>query len=151
MPTRIIRDLRTLALIETRTGLQFNTMFRYCISPISHREEAILAELGYELVSLDGLSCPFLAKKSVESPRRERMEQTTPVEPGEFCPTTATPLKVIIHVEGGLVQAVYSSKELDIQVYDLDVSSHASKREIEEMKTIAAELETAIRNMQQIY
>jgi hypothetical protein len=59
--------------------------------------------------------------------------------------------KVIIHVEGGLVQAVYSTEELDIQVYDLDVSSYATKQEIEEMKTIAADLKTAIRDLQQIY
>ena len=59
--------------------------------------------------------------------------------------------KVVIHVEGGLVQAVYSTEELDIKVYDLDVSSYATKQEIEEMKTIAADLETAIRALQQIY
>jgi hypothetical protein len=59
--------------------------------------------------------------------------------------------KVILHVEGGLVQAVYSTEELDIQVYDLDVSSYATKQEIEEMKTIASDLETAIRDLQQIY
>jgi hypothetical protein len=59
--------------------------------------------------------------------------------------------KVVIHVEGGLVQAVYSTEELDIQVYDLDVSSYATKQEIEEMRTIAADLETAICDLQQIY
>ena len=59
--------------------------------------------------------------------------------------------KVVIHVEGGLVQAVYSTEELDIQVYDLDVSSYANKREIEEAKAIAAQLDKAIRDMQQIY
>jgi len=66
-------------------------------------------------------------------------------------PTPTVMAKVIIHVEGGLVQAVYSTEELDIQVYDLDVSSYATKQEIEEMKTIAADLETAIRDLQQIY
>ena len=66
-------------------------------------------------------------------------------------PTPTIMPKVIIHVEGGLVQAVYSTEELDIQVYDLDVSSYATKQEIEEMKTIASDLETAIRDLQQIY
>ena len=66
-------------------------------------------------------------------------------------PAPTVMAKVIIHVEGGLVQAVYSTEELDIQVYDLDVSAYATKQEIEEMKTIAADLEIAIRDLQQIY
>ncbi len=64
--------------------------------------------------------------------------------------TTALP-KVIIHVEGGLVQAVYSTEELDIQVYDLDLSRYASQKEIEETKAIAATLEKEIQDLQQIY
>ena len=59
--------------------------------------------------------------------------------------------KVIIHVEGGLVQAVYSKEELDIQVYDLDMPDFATETEIESMKTIAAEFETEIKDLQQIY
>ncbi len=59
--------------------------------------------------------------------------------------------KVIIHVEGGLVQAVYSTEELDIQVYDLVLSRYASKQEIEETKALAATMEKEIRDLQQIY
>jgi len=59
--------------------------------------------------------------------------------------------KVIIHVEGGLVQAVYSNAELDVQVYDLDLSDFATAREIEEEKAIAAQFETETRNLKQVY
>jgi len=59
--------------------------------------------------------------------------------------------KVIIHVEGGLVQAVYSKEELDVQVYDLDMPDFATKTEIESMKTITAEFESEIKDLQQIY
>ena len=59
--------------------------------------------------------------------------------------------KVIIHVEGGLVQAVYSAEELDIQVYDLDISDFAGNTETEAMKTIAAAFEAEIKGLQQIY
>lgn len=59
--------------------------------------------------------------------------------------------KVIIHVEGGLVQAVYSAEELDIQVYDLDISDFANDTEIGAMKTIAAAFEAEIKGLQQIY
>ena len=66
-------------------------------------------------------------------------------------PATIALPKVIIHVEGGLVQAVYSTEELDIQVYDLDLSRYASKQEIEETKAIAATMVKEIRDLQQIY
>jgi len=79
------------------------------------------------------------------------MKQTTALATDASNPVISVLPKVIIHVEGGLVQAVYSTEELDIQVYDLDVSSYATKQEVEEMKTIAADLETAIRDLQQIY
>lgn len=59
--------------------------------------------------------------------------------------------KVIIHVEGGLVQAVYSKEELDVQVYDLDMPDFATETEIKSMKMIAAEFETEIKDLQQIY
>jgi hypothetical protein len=59
--------------------------------------------------------------------------------------------KVIIHVEGGLVQAVYSAAELDIQVYDLDISDFANNTELEAMKTIAAEFDAEIKGLQQVY
>ena len=78
------------------------------------------------------------------------MTQSTPA-PCERQPVPTVMPKVIIHVEGGLVQAVYSTEELDIQVYDLDLSRYASQREIEETKAIAATMEKDIRGLQQIY
>ena len=78
------------------------------------------------------------------------MTQSTPA-PCERQPVPTVMPKVIIHVEGGLVQAVYSTEELDIQVYDLDLSRYASQREIEETKAIAATMEKEIRGLQQIY
>ena len=52
--------------------------------------------------------------------------------------------KVIIRVEGGLVQAVYSDGDVDVEVVDLDVSDFpedgeqeaADKREEELNKTV---------------
>lgn len=58
---------------------------------------------------------------------------------------------VIIHVEGGLVQAVYSTEDLDIQVFDLDVSDFATRFEIEETKAMAADLESKTSNMKAVY
>lgn len=78
------------------------------------------------------------------------MTQSTPA-PCERQPVLTIMPKVIIHVEGGLVQAVYSTEELDIQVYDLDLSHYANQREIEETKAIAATLEKEIQDLQQIY
>lgn len=81
------------------------------------------------------------------------MEQVAAINKGVPCPGTPTQTmpKVIIHVEGGLVQAVYSTEELDIQVYDLDISDFATKREIEEEKAIAADFEKQIQDLNQIY
>jgi len=59
--------------------------------------------------------------------------------------------KVIIHLEGGLVQAVYSELELDIQVYDLDMPDFATRKELEEAKTLAADFESRIQNLKQVY
>ena len=78
------------------------------------------------------------------------MTQSTPA-PSDRQPVQTVMPKVIIHVEGGLVQAVYSTEELDIQVYDLDLSRYASQKEIEETKAIAATMEKEIRGLQQIY
>lgn len=39
-------------------------------------------------------------------------------------------IKVAIHVEGGMVQAVYATNEdVEIEVYDLDVSSYPDEGE----------------------
>ena len=79
------------------------------------------------------------------------MKQITANDKGVACPNNQPMPKVIVHVEGGLVQAVYSSEELDIQVYDLDISDFATKRENEEKKMIAADLEKQIQGLNQIY
>lgn len=78
------------------------------------------------------------------------MKHGTPIHSARQPAPTVLP-KVIIHVEGGLIQAVYSTEELDIQVYDLDLSRYASKQEIEETKALAATMEKEIRDLQQIY
>jgi hypothetical protein len=62
---KIIKNLRTLTLIEARTGLKFNTMFRNCVSPVSRRQKSLLTKLGYRLVYLNGYSYPFLARQPV--------------------------------------------------------------------------------------
>lgn len=79
------------------------------------------------------------------------MERITTLDKGVPCPINQPMPKVIIHVKGGLVQAVYSTEELDIQVYDLDISDFATKRKIEEEKAIAADLEKQIHGLNQIY
>jgi hypothetical protein len=79
------------------------------------------------------------------------MNLTTTIDQKDCSPAARTMTKVIIRVEGGLVQAVYSAKELDIQVYDLDVSDFATEAEYRESKAIAADFARQIRNLQQIY
>ena len=59
--------------------------------------------------------------------------------------------RVLIHVEGGLVQAVYASEELDIQIYDLDVSSFATPLEVEQARMIAAQFEQQRQGLLQLY
>ncbi|MFZ5796854.1 MAG: hypothetical protein ACOY3O_00360 [Thermodesulfobacteriota bacterium] len=79
------------------------------------------------------------------------MNRATSIDQKDCTPVAGTMTKVIIHVEGGLVQAVYSAEELDIQVYDLDVPDFATEAEYQESKTIAADFARQIRNLQQIY
>ena len=79
------------------------------------------------------------------------MNRVTSTEQKNCSPAAGTMTKVIIHIEGGLVQAVYSAEELDIQVYDLDVSDFATEAEYQESKAIAADFARQIRNLQQIY
>ena len=79
------------------------------------------------------------------------MNRTTSIDQKDCTPAAGTMTKVIIHVEGGLVQAVYSAEELDVQVYDLDVSDFATEAEYREAKAIAADFARQIRSLQQIY
>ncbi len=69
MPPQIVKNLRTLSWIKIRTGLEFCTMFRYCISEVSPEQHAMLAELGFELVPMPGLSYPFLARVQSAQPK----------------------------------------------------------------------------------
>ncbi len=69
MPPQIVKNLRTLSWIKIRTGLEFCTMFRYCISEVSPEQHAMLAELGFELVPLAGLSHPFIARVQPAQPK----------------------------------------------------------------------------------
>ena len=62
MPPTLIKNLKILSWIKIRTGLEFCTMFRYCISQVSPEQHAMLTELGFELVPLAGLSYPFIAR-----------------------------------------------------------------------------------------
>ena len=56
------------------------------------------------------------------------MSQSTPA-PSDRQPDPTVMPKVIIHVEGGLVQAVYSTEELDIQVYtSISLDTQAKKK-----------------------
>jgi len=59
--------------------------------------------------------------------------------------------KVIIHLEGGLVQAVYAAVDLDVRIYDLDMPDFATRKELEEAKTLAADFESQIQELKQIY
>jgi hypothetical protein len=79
------------------------------------------------------------------------MQQTTAIATDASCPVTSVLPKVIIHVEGGLVQSVYSTEELDVQIFDLDISDFATKPEIEATAELAADFKTQIRDLQQIY
>ncbi len=69
MPPTIVKNLKTLAWIKLRTGLEFCTMFRYCISQVSPEQHAMLADLGFELVPLAGLSHPFIARVQQAQPK----------------------------------------------------------------------------------
>ena len=59
--------------------------------------------------------------------------------------------KVIIHLEGGLVQAVYATEDMDVQIFDLDMPDFATRQELDEAKTIAADFESQIQDLKQVY
>jgi len=74
------------------------------------------------------------------------------IVPGQTIGPIGQPLpRVLIHVEGGLIQAVFASAELDIQVYDLDVSSFASPLEIEQARMLAEQFEQQRQGLLHIY
>lgn len=73
MPPQIVKNLRTLSWIKIRTGLEFCTMFRYCISEVSPEQHAMLTELGFELVPLAGLSHPFIARAQPAQPKGDTL------------------------------------------------------------------------------
>lgn len=49
--------------------------------------------------------------------------------------------RVVIHVEGGMVRAVYSDEEVDVEVLDLDVSSYPDEGEEDEVDMKRRQLE----------
>lgn len=53
--------------------------------------------------------------------------------------------KVIIRVEGGLVQAVYSDGDVDVEVVDLDVSDFPEEGEQEAADKRREEMEETIK------
>ncbi len=46
----------------------------------------------------------------------------------------AMELRAVVHVQGGLAQAVYANGAVDVAVFDLDVSDFATPEEIEEVE-----------------
>lgn len=52
-----------------------------------------------------------------------------------------TMVRVVIHVEGGMVRAVYSDGEADVEVLDLDVSSYPGEGEEDEVDMKRRQLE----------
>jgi len=59
--------------------------------------------------------------------------------------------EVIIHLEGGLVQAVYAAEDMDVLIFDLDMPDFATRQELDEAKTLAADLESRIQVLKQVY
>jgi hypothetical protein len=59
--------------------------------------------------------------------------------------------KVIIHLEGGLVQAVYATEDMDVRIFDLDMPDFATRKELEEAKSLAADLKSRIQDLKQVY
>ncbi|MFA7287246.1 MAG: hypothetical protein WC055_00040 [Melioribacteraceae bacterium] len=59
--------------------------------------------------------------------------------------------RVIIHIEGGIVQAVHSDEILDVRVYDLDCPSFTTMDEENGIKEKSVSLENEIKGLKQIY
>lgn len=59
--------------------------------------------------------------------------------------------KIVIHVEGGLVQAVYSDRAQEVEVFDLDLPSYPSEVEILEFDSRAQKLKLEQDGLTQIY
>jgi hypothetical protein len=61
--------------------------------------------------------------------------------------------KIVIHVEGGLVQAVYADTErnIEVEVLDLDVPSYPTEEEIAEIQEKRTTIQLEQERMVQIY
>jgi len=59
--------------------------------------------------------------------------------------------KIIIHVEGGVVRAVYSDTTQSVNVLDLDIPRYPTGKEISEIKSRINSLDLAQDNLIQIY
>ena len=66
-------------------------------------------------------------------------------------PVDAPLPEVIIHLEGGLVQAVYAAEDMDIRIFNLDRPDFETRQELGEAKTLAADLASLIQVLKQVY
>jgi len=62
-------------------------------------------------------------------------------------------MKVIIKVEGGLVQAIYTDdpRHISVKIWDCDISDFATGAEIENQILLREKMEAIIPTMTQIY
>ena len=62
-------------------------------------------------------------------------------------------VKVVVVCEGGLVQGVFTdkSKEVDVEVFDLDEPGFMTKKEEAELNKRREEYNAAIHELEQIY
>jgi hypothetical protein len=70
---------------------------------------------------------------------------------GKHRPADETLPEVIIHLEGGLVQAVYAAEDMDVRIFDLDMPDFATRQELDEAKMLATDLESRIQDLKQVY
>lgn len=54
-------------------------------------------------------------------------------------------MKIIVRVEGGLVQAVYADGEVDVEVVDLDISDYPDDGEQDEANKRREDMEQTIK------
>jgi len=49
------------------------------------------------------------------------------------------------------VQAVYATGDMDVRIFVLDMPDFATRQELEEAKTLAADFESQIQDLKQVY
>ncbi len=61
-------------------------------------------------------------------------------------------MKVVIKIEGGVCQAVYSDNpDLEVEVYDLDLPDFPTKRELDESNAREQQYMSTIKNMNYVW